>query len=186
MCVTDGIEIRAWSPHLMALVFFVTIIVGTFCYYSSERADKTAIRWMKWLNFLYIIFTLILAIVGFGVSASVGANSLKTQWAKMSQLERMFFNDTIGNLVDRYQKNMILFGVYMIILAILFALLTLAMFWYDNNLQDGWRPVIRARTSFATGKVSFYFKYLSVLDVFLKFKKDPSEILYSKASSDQV
>lgn len=188
-CISDGTEIRGWCPGFMAAIFFITVAMGYICYTSSQSASKGFLRRLKWINFIYIIFTLVLGIIGFATIATIDTSSLATVWGRLTQYEKIYFTSSPSNLVSTYQKNLLLFGIYMIVLAALFIVLTCFMFQYDQYLQDGWRPPVKPRTSFAKGmdsEMCFLEIILQIIELFLKFRREYEAIPINPGSPELV
>ena len=104
-------ETQKSFPGLMAAIFFLTVIMAYICYNASQSASKYALRRMKWINFLYIIFTLILGIIGFATMPTVTSTSLTGVWSSLTQYEKIYFSSSIDNLVSTFQTNLLLFGI---------------------------------------------------------------------------
>lgn len=117
----------------------------------SQKGDKVGIGFFRYFNVGYILLTVIFAIVSFTSVASIGADDLTDEWAKLTDLDKLHFNNDINDLVHENRLNASLHAIYNVVLAILFALLTCTMQALHTALPENWAKPVYSKISFQQG-----------------------------------
>ena len=87
------------------------------------NADKGGLGFLRFLNFLYLATVLVLAVVSFIRAGEFSEENIVNTWASLNELDRIHFDSDINNLIDENKTNLVLHGIYNIVLLVLFIVL---------------------------------------------------------------
>jgi hypothetical protein len=104
---------------------------------------------------------LIIAIVSFSSVASIGESDMIDEWAGLTELDKLHFDNDIGKLVSTNKVNASLHAIYNVILAGLFALKTCTMQALYAALPDNWAKPVYSKISFQQG-IFYLFIFLKL------------------------
>lgn len=150
-CLPDDIESTDFVTSSLGAIFFLTLFLSAWSYYVSQKGDKAGVGFFRYFNVVYIVLTLILAIVSFTSVASIDSNDLIDEWAKLAERDKLHFENDIDELVSTNKVNASLHAIYNIILAILFALETCTMQSLYSALPENWARPVYSKISFQQG-----------------------------------
>ena len=131
----------------MAAIFFITLFFAASCYYVIQKGDKAGIKFFGVINIGWVITLTVLAILSF-VSSGETQQDLTSTWATLSELDKIYFV-SIGNLVTLRSSNTVLYGVFLIVLAVLFVFYDVFIYFYYHSIPGG-----NMRGPYMPGKLS--------------------------------
>jgi hypothetical protein len=154
-CLPDGVEASTFVVNSMTVIFFITLFKLISIYHATQKADKSAIGIFRILNIIFILATIILALISFVTLNQMTSSTVSSIWAQLDSLDQLYYNDNMENLYGYYKNSALFHGIYNIILAILFFIMTWLMHSFYTTLPDNWARPLKSTISFEKGKINY-------------------------------